>query len=53
MMASTGKMFNWGAIISKHLRGRIKQAQKSIPDEVPYFGMASYLLDVIVALCCY
>lgn len=41
--------FNWGDIISKHLRICVQQAQTSKEGETQDFYMASYLLDVICA----
>jgi hypothetical protein len=48
-LAISISIFNWGAIISKQLSTRIGQVQKPKPGEVPFFFMASYLLDVMCA----
>jgi hypothetical protein len=46
-IAMQGKRFNWGAIISKQLSTKIKQAQNPKPGVVSSFHMTSYLFDVI------
>jgi hypothetical protein len=48
-IAISGRGFNWGAIISKHLSICIQQAQTLKEGETPSFYMASYLLDIICA----
>ena len=48
-MVIFGSCFNWGVIISKHLRIYIQQAQTPKEEDTPSFYMHLYLLDVICA----
>jgi hypothetical protein len=49
-VAISGMIFNWGAIISKHLSTCIQQAQTLKEGETLSLYMALYLLDVICAI---
>jgi len=49
IVAISGSIFNWGAIISKQLSTRIEEAQNPKNGETPAFFMTSSLLDAICA----
>jgi len=42
IVVMTGKMFNWGAIITMELSNRIEKYKKPKKSEVPSFYMDSY-----------